>query len=356
MTTTYESVLGLVETVSSAPSPMVRDVIWISEGRVIGVARDDQHRVEVFLVGPELNPVSSTVNDAIEFRSWHKNAAEAFYANRLLFPAVGHFDQVAAFICTELLRAGADQSLALAFAQTEPIIELAIERLRLTDQAILGLAGELLLLESLCRRVADEQVGQIITSWDGWKRSARDFHWGSTGVEVKTTTRSVSSHFVEGVHQVEPRDGSDGGEHEDRLFLVSIGLQPSIAGGNVFSIPLLVGRILARMEQAGIGTPLVGKFLSHVGEYGGGLGDGYDHTAQTLDPAYATPFLTTFFRAYDMTDSAVKALRRQDVIIRHHVEVSSVRFRLELPASVGLDNPIVGANQVARAITAPAAY
>ena len=88
-----------------------------------------------------MNPTTSAVSGAIEFRSWHRDNARSFDANRLLFPALGHFDQVAAFICTELLRAGADTSLTRAFALTEPIIELAIERLGLKDRAILGLAG-----------------------------------------------------------------------------------------------------------------------------------------------------------------------------------------------------------------------
>jgi hypothetical protein len=218
-----------------------------------------------------------------------------------------------------------------------------------------GLAGELLLLDALCRCAADRQVGTIVGSWDGWRRSARDFTYGSTGVEVKTTTRSVSSHFVEGVHQVEQSDGSDGRTPEDRLFLVSIGLQPAEPGGNAFTIPQLVDRIIARVEGAGAGGSVVDKFLAHLAEYGANSGGGYEHGTQAPDPFYTTPFLTTFFRAYDMSDSAVEVLRRDDVAVHHHVDVSSVRFRVELPITANLGNPIVGANQVAQVILGTAA-
>lgn len=348
--TTYESVLQLIKSVPSAASADVRDVTWTTNSHVVGIARDDEGRVEVFLVGAELNPVSSAVSDAIEFRSWHRDGAQSFDANRLLFPALGHFDQVAAFICTELVRADADASLMRAFAQTEPIIELAIERMRLTDQAILGLAGELLLLDALCRRAVNEQVAQIIALWDGWKRSSRDFSWGSTGIEVKTTTRSGSSHLVEGIHQVERNDGSEGGASENRLLLVSIGLQPAEPGGNAFTIPQLVDRILARMGEASAGGLAMDKFLAHVAEYGASSGGGYEHGTKTSDPSYAMPFLTSFFRAYDMSDSAIGVLRREDVMVRRHVDISSVRFRVELPTTASLGNPVAGANQVAQVI------
>lgn len=348
--TSYESILQVIESVPSAESSDSRDVTWTTNSHVVGVARDHEGRVEVFLAGAELSPVSGVVTDSIEFHTWHRDGAYPFDANRLLFPALGHFDQVAAFICTELLRAGADVSLPNAFARTEPIIELAIERLRLSSQAILGLAGELLLLDALCRRASYEQISPIIGSWDGWKRSSRDFSWGPTGIEVKTTTRSTSSHLVEGTHQVERSEGSDGREGEGRLLLVSIGLQPAEGGGNAFTIPQLVDRIIGRMEEASLGAAVVEKFLNHVADYGAGSGVGYIHDALTPDPSYLRPYLTGFFRAYDMSDSAIEVLRRDDVAVHHHVNVESVRFRVELPTPVSPANPVVGANQVADVI------
>lgn len=347
--TDYESMRQLIESVPIAASAKIRDIKWATDAHVVGVSRDPGGRVEVFMVGPELYPASAAVREAIEFRAMHRDREPPFDANRLVLPALSHFDQVAAFICTELLRSGADTSLAGAFAKTEPIIELAIEQLRLSNQVIVGLVGELLLLDALCRHATDVQVVQVIGSWDGWKRSSRDFALGPVGVEVKTTTGKASSHLIEGIHQVERNTGSGDHQPEDRLLVVSIGVQSATPGGNAFTIPGLVDRIIERMREAGLTETAVGKFLSHVSEYGSGFG-GYNHDTQVSDLAYARGFLTTFFRAYDMADEAIQVLRRYDVTARTHVDVGSVRFRIDLPAAMSAGNPIVGANQVAEAI------
>ena len=108
-------------------------------------------------------------------------------------------------------------------------------------------------------------------------------------------------------------------------------------------------RILARMLEAHARSG-VDNFLAHVAEYGANSGVGYEHGSKISDSSYATPFLTSFFRAYDMSDSAIGVLRRADVVIRHHVDVNSVRFRVELPTTAGPGNPIAGANQAAQLI------
>lgn len=348
--TSYESVRQLIESLPSATSAGVRDVRWVTDAHVVGLSRDPDGHVEVFMAGIELVPVTAAVRDAIEFRVVHREGLPSFDANRLTLPAFVHFDQVAAFICTELLRHGADASLESAFAKTEPIIELAIERLRVSRQIVVGLTGELLLLEALCRGAADAQVARIVGSWDGWKRSSRDFALGVVGVEVKTTTGNMSSHFIEGVHQVERNIDSANGQLEDRLILVSIGLQAVSGHENPITVPRLVDRIVERMSTTGSDDAAVGRFLSRLSEYGSDSGEGYDHGAQSPNPAYAAGFLTTFFRAYDMADEAIHVLRRQDVSVRAHVDIGSVRFRIDLPATVSLGNPTVGANQVASAI------
>lgn len=348
--TSYEDARQIVKSVPRAVDAGIRDVKWMSDSHVVGVARDTDGRVEVFLRGPELRPSSSIVRDAIESLVVHRDGQSPFDANRLLLPALGHFDLVAAFICTELLRAGADASLVRAFTQTEPIIELVIERLRLSNQVIIGLAGELLLIDALCRHAQDAQVVDIVAGWDGWKRSSRDLTLGTTGIEVKTTTGPASSHLVESIHQVELDDGSGGGTPEDRLVLVSIGLQRDADGGNAFTIPQLVDRIIVRMSAVGIADTAVEQFLFQVAEYGASSGGGYDHNTQASDPVYATAFLTSFFRAYDMADGAIEVLRRHDVAAHSHIDIGSVRFRVDLPVAVSGGNPVVGANQVAAAI------
>lgn len=302
------------------------------------------------MAGPELISTSAAVREALEFRTVHREGQPSFDANRLALPVPTHFDQVAAFICTELLRSGADTSLAGAFAATEPIIELAIERLLVLDRIVVGLLGELLLLEALCRRSTPTHVAQLVESWDGWRRSSRDFTLGSLGIEVKTTAGNTSSHIVEGVHQVERNTIAMDGDAEDRLLLVSIGVQANTGETNSVTIPGLVDRILGRMVDAGMDETAVGAFLSHLAEYGRDSGGGYDHKERTSNAAFSKSFLTTFFRAYDMADDAIQVLRRQDVTVRAHVDVGSVKFRIDLPAAVSAENPMVGANQVALAI------
>ncbi|MFI2752962.1 PD-(D/E)XK motif protein [Cellulomonas sp. P22] len=348
--TTYEQARQVIASVPRARDARIRDVTWMSDAQVVGVARDTDGRVEVFLKGAKLHPSSAIVRDAIEFRVVHRDRQPSFDANRLRLPALAHFDQVAAFICAELLRGDADASLPRAFIQTEPIIELAIERHALSNSAIIGLAGELLVIDALCRRATDARVANIISGWDGWKRSSRDLTVGTTGIEVKTTIGPTSAHPVEGVHQVERDDGSGGGTPEDRLFLVSIGLEPGADGGNAFTIPYLVERILARMSAAGLADSDVEKFLFHVSEYGVSFGGGYDHRTQASDATFAIGFLTSFFRAYDMSDIDIEVLRRQDVMVRSHVDIGSVKFRVNMPVAASAGNPINGANQVAAAI------
>lgn len=347
--TNYESILATITSTSSSPAATERDIRWLTDADVVGVSRDHEGRLELFLHGPELRPAISAIKDAIEFHTWHRGSGQPLDANRLRLPALSHYDQVVAFICTELLRNGTDKDLAAGFAKTEPIIELSIEQLQMSSDAVLGLAGELLLLDALCRNAEPARVNEIVNSWDGWQRSSRDFSINSVGVEVKTTRRDTSSHPVQGVHQVEPANGEDGGVAESRLVLVSIGLKPAEPGDDSFTIPQLVDRITSRLVQAGH-HELSGRFLSRVSEYGSWSGMGYDHRAMTDDPTFAVPYVTKFFRGYEMTDPAIDVLRRDDVDSHHHVDAGSVRFRVDLPLAVSAGNPVQQPNQVARAI------
>lgn len=265
--TNYESILATITSAPTSPTATERDITWLTEADVVGVSRDHEGRLEVFLRGPELRPGISAVGNALEFHTWHRSGGQPLDANRLRLPALSHYDQVVAFICTELLRNGADADLAAAFARAEPIIELSIEQLQMSSDAVLGLAGELLLLDALCRNADPVRVSEIVNSWAGWQRSTRDFSIHSVGVEVKTTRRDTSSHLVQGVHQVEPANGEDGGLAESRLVLVSVGLKPAEPGDDSFTIPQLVHRISSKLEQADR-HELKDQFLSRVSEYG----------------------------------------------------------------------------------------
>jgi hypothetical protein len=256
---------------------------------------------------------------------------------------------VGAFIASELLRENADANLERAFAITEPLIELAIKRLEISEDAILGLVGELLLLDALCRRADDLHVGPVVQAWDGWRRSVRDLTWDGTGVEIKTTTRTTSSHVIHGVHQIEPAPATDADPGEACLLLVSIGLHQADPNVPALSIPSLVESIVERLTASGA-SGLVDEFLTRVSTYGSESGIGYEHSTMSNEAPFTSPFTVTFVRGYDMADPAVEVLRRDDVVPHQHVDAHSLTFRVELPATVSVDNPIAGARRVAEAI------
>lgn len=347
--TSYEVVLNQINAVPAGTIGDDRAITWLTDAKVVGIARNSRGHLELFLAGDELRPRTGTVKTAMRYHSWHRAALPPLNANRICLPALGHFDQVGAFIATELLREKADSNLERAFAVTEPLIELAIKRMEISENAILGLVGELLLLDALCRRAADPQVGPIVQAWDGWRRSARDFTWRGTGVEIKTTTRTTSSHAIHGVHQIEPTPASDDATGETRLLLVSIGLCQSDLNAPALSIPSLVESILDRLNGTGA-SGLVDDFLTRVSMYGTESGIGYEHATMVNEAPFTTTFGVTFIRGYDMADPAVEVLRRDDLITHQHVDAQSVIFRVELPATISLNNPIVGARRVAEAI------
>ena len=347
--TSYEEVLEQINAVPAGLTGNDRTINWLTDAQVVGVARNSRGHLELFLAGEQLKPRTSTVKYAIHYHSWHRDTQPPLSANRILLPALGHFDQVGAFIAAELLREKADANMERAFAVIEPLIELAIKRLEIAESAILGLVGELLLLDALCRRADDRHVGPVVQAWDGWRRSARDLTWEGTGVEIKTTTRTTSSHAVRGVHQIEPAAATDDGPGESRLLLVSIGLRQTDPNVPALSIPSLVESIVARLTVSGAGG-LVDEFLKHVAMYGSESGIGYEHATMANEAPFTTPFSLTFIRGYDMADPAVEVLRRDDVLAHQHVDAQSLSFRVDLPATITLNNPIAGVRRVAEAI------
>lgn len=349
-TARYEDLLAMIEELSPADDATERDVRWATQAGVVGLARAQDGKIEIFMRGEPLIAVSGTIREVLEHQVWFRRAGlPAVEASRLLLPAAGHYDQIAAFVCTELLRNGADADLAAAFRRAEPIIELAIRRLRLSDQVLVGLAGELLLLDALCQGSDSSQVGTVVSGWEGWRESGRDFSLGTVGVEVKATTRPTSAHQVQGVHQVELFDGEDGGDMEDMLYLVSIGLIWENREGS-FSVPSLVDSIVRRLDDVGT-RDAVETFLAHVREYGASSDVGYDHKTMSTDLRFTRAFVPRFVRAYDMTDTQIEVLRSRDIVPHQHVASDSVTFGIELPDRVSGDlNPIWGLHEVAVAI------
>ena len=324
----------------------------------MGLARTYEDRVEIFLRGPELGPSSPVIRQSLQFGPWYarKGSEPVFEASRLILPAQGHFDQVAAFICVELLRAGADTDLPHALAETEPLIALLFERLWLSDSALLGVAGELLVLAAVVEGASDEDVAVVVEGWAGWQRSLRDLTLGSVGVEIKTTTRTTSSHQIQGTHQIEADSDGAAGMRESRLFLVSVGLKRSPTHENTVAVPTLVESIVTRLRVVGR-DDVAAVLLARVREYGAWSGFGYDHLTMSTDPAFAVDFEVGFVRAYDMSDPNVAVLRRSDVLEYQHVEAASLSYVLDLPPKVTGDlNPIAGLQKVAAALRSTAGF
>lgn len=347
--TSYEEVLEQISTMPAGAAGDDRAITWLTGSQVIGLARNSRGHLELFLAGELLKPRTNTVKSAIQHHSWHRDNQPPLSANRILLPALGHFDQVGAFIAAELLREKAESNLERAFAITEPLIELSIKRLEISANAILGLVGELLVIDALCRRADNLHVGPLVQSWDGWRRSSRDLSWQGTGVEIKTTSRNTSSHTIHGIHQIEPAPAADDDTGEARLLLISVGLHEAEPDVPALSIPALVESILERLNATGAGA-LSEEFLKHVAVYGSESGIGYDHTTMAHEAPFTTPFTVNFIRGYDMGDSAVEVLRRDDVVAHQHVDVESLTFRVDLPATIKLDNPVAGARRVAELI------
>lgn len=168
-------------------------------------------------------------------------------------------------------------------------------------------------------------------------------------MEIKTTTRTTSSHAVHGVHQIEPAATTDDGPGESRLLLVSIGLRQADPNVPALSIPSLVKSIVARLTASGA-SGLVDEFLKRVAMYGSESGIGYEHATMVNEAPFTTPFSVTFVRGYNMADPAVEVLRRDDVVAHQHVDAQSLTFRVDLPATISLNNPIAGAGRVAESI------
>lgn len=356
--TSYESVLKLISSLRPSKSGDERDLKWIDVGHVVAVSRTADGAIEIFLAGEALKTSTPAVRKQLRHEKWHRKGHEPLVASRLVLPMAGHFDQVAAFICTELLRNEAGTNLQSAFAATEALIALAIESLMESDSWLRGLLGEVLLLEAMLRNASDDKVASVLSGWSGHQKSLRDFTYGSAGIEVKTTTRKASSHKVEGVHQLELQHGGDedGDKPEESLLLVSIGIKWAVPGGDDYesalNLPSLVDAVVLRCQEA-LGEEAqtyIGEFLDNTENYGASP-RGYNHASMANEPFYAKLFQHEFVRGYDLLDERIKILNSDDVANRPNTVDGSVTFRINLPETVNGDiNPVEGLNKVAKQI------
>lgn len=337
--TTYEGAIERISSLVPASSENERLVDWIDDEGDVGVARTTGGRVELFFVGPELEVTYKSVEDQLVYRQFFRKDGGPFTASRLELPLAGHFDQVAAFICAELIRNGSSADIAAAFTASEPVIDLALETLHASDSWLRGLVAELALLNAMVQQVRPAAVPLVLDCWSGYQPSLRDFNLEDVGVEVKATARNASTHAINGLYQVERQ------ADEKNLYLTSfVGLawQPE-GDSTVLTARGLIERIIARIAETGQPETLADRLRFQASEYLPKSANG----PEPLD----RPFKWTAVRSYDLSDPAIQLVGSDDVAKRPNTVLATVRFDIELPDQVTGDlNPTVGLNRSAAVI------
>lgn len=316
-----------------------REVRWFDTRHSLGAARTRDGSVELFIAGEALEARHTGVRDVLEHSIWVAGDGGSVPANRLMLPSAPHFDQVAAFVCAELLEAGLERDRDRAFEETEPLIALAMRRASMGNSSLLGFAGELVFLRSLLWTAPVAAAPGIVSAWKGSTPSTRDFQFGPVGVEVKTTTRAVSRHHIQGVHQLDLGASVDG-EPEHTLFLLSLGVAWLPTGDQAgFSVSELAQSALDRLADGDSREALLGAMKS----YGVDPDAGYDHARHRGLATFSRRFVLKWARLYDVTDPSLSLLDGKALESLAHVVTSSVSFDVELPERVTGDaNPVVG--------------
>lgn len=332
----YERLRTEIAAAAASEAARFRDLHWATQGRSLGFARASDGRLELFLVGQRLWSARPGLSRRLEYDEWTLEDGSALPATRLLLPNEPYFDQVAAWVCAELILRDVDSDVSRAFQACEELIELALEKGIADAESVLGLCGELLFLEGLTR-VAPHLTSSIaLGAWKGHEPSTRDFQFGELGIEVKTTTRQTSEHHIQGTHQVEVGIAADG-EVESDLRLLSVGVTWLPADSAGFSLGALVEAIRSRLD---VGQR--SEFERRIAAYLGGTGTIFEAGLgpNHLPIELRRPFGLSFARLYDLTDERIRLIRSSD-LTDLMVVPESVSFSVRLPDSVnGSLNPV----------------
>jgi hypothetical protein len=304
---TYESIYAAASAVQVPDRQSYLQVEWIEPSR-IAIGRDADGRV-VILIGGEEFPVSSeAVREAITYGSWSTPDGTRVDGSLLHLSADQPFLVAATTIATELLRCGIATTPAhVVFPRVEAFIDLVMRRVVLPPETILGLLGELLVLDSLLDglfALPTERRPDPCSLWRGFSRQSRDFVLNTLAIEVKTTSSTMSKHLVGGLDQVSARPGSN-----ESLFLASVGLAPDPSGNAPHCVFGLVERIIAKLDPSQATV-----FLDQLTQYGPEECSGYHHATMSNWEPYRRPYRITFApRLYDMGDPHIRVLRRADL-------------------------------------------
>lgn len=310
---------------------------WFTSLRKMGAARDALGRLELFLVAETLHARSTVVTQHMVQNIWNEDAGGRFAATRIVLPSDSHFVGVAALILDELARHQFEADPHTAFRQAEPLIEFALLKCGISQQAAIGLLGELMFLQQILT-VVPQGPGRIaaLQTWRGHADSARDFVGRKADVEVKATSRASSHHHIANLEQISAGLG--------QLYILSIGIAPATEGGR--SIAAQVDEVLGLLEVGNTSEAYArakNEFLRNVSHYGtqpGSAASGYDHSTMREWPLYAMRWQQKFARLYDMSDPAIQVPRTSDWEPFGHVVLTSVSFEIRLPDRLDSDlNP-----------------
>lgn len=343
--TTFEALRAALRSAELPPSVQERRISWLGGGRALGFARDDNGQLEIFLAGEPLEVRESSVREHLIHDTWQTAGGEPFTASRLRLHEDDHHDAIAATILLELLDKGYERDANNAFRETEPLIAMALDPARVENFALTGLAGELVALAALVR-LQPAASEALLAAWQGWRRSSRDFQFGSTGVEVKTSTTSASRHHIQGWYQVECGVANDSSVETD-LYLLSIGIRWLSAGAPGTSIEALVKEITSTLS-----VPQQRRFIRAVRGYCG-MNFVLDEDGTAGQASIRRPFLVTYERLYDLQDERIRLPRSADFAHFPELISDSVNFDVELPERVRGDrNPVVGLSAALPALLA----
>jgi len=336
----YEQIYRLASgLVSPVQQPFVI-VEWIVPN-CLAIGRDSAGRHLLLLAGVELRAKSQGVERVLARGRWRDESGSAFDGTLLHLHQGEPFLVAATTIAAELMRRGVDhRAVPDVFQEVEPFIELVIRRILLPPNSLLGLVGELIVLDYALDALATlpEPVRPSpISVWRGYTNQSRDFAFKRLAIEVKTTSGHSSRHHIGSLDQVEARS-IDGGLTE-ALFLVSIGLTPAADASGRFSVSQLTARILGKVVPEHQST-----FLDQLRAYGPDDCVGYDHNSMSVWEPYRQRFRLTFEpRVYDMSDPKVRVLRRSD-LQELFVVPEGLSYTIDLPSKIPgsyEDNPRV---------------
>jgi hypothetical protein len=346
----FESVRNRIADAREALDADERRPLWFADSKRIGIARDESGRFEIFLAVAGLQVNSALINQYIAEDTWSSADGRTFFAARLVIPGDPHFIGIAALIVDELIRNGFDADPQSSFTRSEALIEMALERVGISDETALGLLGELIILEQLLvLHPATVMRQRALSAWTGHQRTSRDFMGNGVSIEVKTTRSNKSRHYISNLDQVTQGQRRNGSE-TDRLFLASLGLFPSAATGrSVASQTERICQLLGGELQASEAAQSRGAFIQCLRRYGIAPGGavGYDHESMRMWPIFASTWEVRFFRIYDMADPMILVPRRNDLAQFRHLLEESVRFEIDLPDIVRGDiNPTMQVEDV----------